>query len=384
MPETRFIQIHTLHSYPSSMLNADQNGNAKKISFGGTTRTRISSQCLKRHWRIAKDEFAVQNIHGITESVRSRNIVERMVIQPIRDQYSEEVIAAVEDAFNIGVYSKIGTTERGRQPLLMGLPEIEHLRQRAEAICVEFNDNPEGASEAAATLFTIKQGEGSNFRAMLESTYLPAGLESALFGRMITSDPYANIDAAVHVAHAFTVNSEEKELDYFTVVDDLQKDTEYTGSAHLGYSDLTTGIFYGYVVIDIPQLISNMEACKQADWQTADRTLASKVIEHLIHLIATVTPGAKVGSTAPYSYADMMLVEIGSHQPRSLANAYREDIQAHVGPAINALSEYMEKIDHVYGQREARRMMSVEASDSTTLAALAEWTGTAIRESMVE
>ena len=52
------------------------------------------------------------------------------------------------------------------------------------------------------------------------------GLVGALFGRMVTSDPAANIDAAIHVAHAFTVHQEESESDYFSVVDDLQQTTK--------------------------------------------------------------------------------------------------------------------------------------------------------------
>jgi CRISPR system Cascade subunit CasC len=48
---SRFIQIHTLTSYPASLLNRDDAGFAKRIPFGDSTRTRISSQCLKRHWR---------------------------------------------------------------------------------------------------------------------------------------------------------------------------------------------------------------------------------------------------------------------------------------------------------------------------------------------
>jgi CT1975-like protein len=40
---------------------------------------------------------------------------------------------------------------------------------------------------------------------------LAAGLEAALFGRMVTSDPEANTNAAIHVAHSFTVHKEESE-----------------------------------------------------------------------------------------------------------------------------------------------------------------------------
>ena len=68
---------------------------------------------------------------------------------------------------------------------------------------------------------------------------------------MVTSDPGANIDAAVHVAHAFTVHAEESESDYFSVVDDLQADDEDPGAAHIGDMELTAGLFYGYVVVDV-------------------------------------------------------------------------------------------------------------------------------------
>ena len=96
---------------------------------------------------------------------------------------------------------------------------------------------------------------------------LPAGLEGALFGRMVTSDPGANIDAAIHVAHAFTVHEEESESDYFSVVDDLQRDDEGAGAAHLGDTELTAGLFYGYVVVDVPGLVSNLEGCDSANWE---------------------------------------------------------------------------------------------------------------------
>ena len=45
---TTFINIHTLISHPSSMMNRDDSGLQKTAVFGGTVRSRISSQCLKR------------------------------------------------------------------------------------------------------------------------------------------------------------------------------------------------------------------------------------------------------------------------------------------------------------------------------------------------
>ena len=62
MTVPRFLQIHTLHSYPAALLNRDDSGLAKRLSFGGSVRTRVSSQCLKRHWRTADDDFALSAI----------------------------------------------------------------------------------------------------------------------------------------------------------------------------------------------------------------------------------------------------------------------------------------------------------------------------------
>ena len=313
MTTSRFLQIHTLHSYPAALLNRDDSGLAKRMPFGGATRTRISSQCLKRHWRVAQDQFAIHSIPGAEAAVRSRNVVERKVIDPLRgtDGVSKEVLEAVENAFNVGVYGSSGTSESGRQPLLLGLPEVEYLHSKAAAICAEHAGDAKAAGDAAALLFNTRRGEGNNFAAFRDAAKLPGGLEGALFGRMVTSDPGANIEAAVHVAHAFTVHREESESDYFSVVDDLQRDDEDAGAAHIGDMELTAGLFYGYVVVDLPGLVSNLEGLQGGGLGGRnDRELAGQVVEHLTHLIATVSPGAKAGlHRALNACADLMLIE---------------------------------------------------------------------------
>ena len=377
MTNARFLQIHTLHSYPAALLNRDDSGLAKRMPYGGAVRTRISSQCLKRHWRVAEDEFALRNIPDVAEAVRSRDIVTRRVIGPLRNgsDANEEVVNVVEEAFQKGVYGDKGTDRDSRQPLLLGLPEVEFLRGEAHAICVEHANDAKAASNAAAALF---KGQRSNFRVFRETASLPGGLEGALFGRMVTSDPAANIDAAIHVAHAFTVHQEESESDYFSVVDDLQGDEDDPGAAHIGDMELTAGLFYGYVVVDLPGLVSNLEGCDAQAWDDADKSLAGKVVEHLVHLIATVSPGAKLGSTAPYAYADLMLIEAGARQPRSLANAFRTPTQAQTARAAGALAQYLDKLDSAYGVRETRRVMSLEkfeipGADRVPLDDLANW-----------
>ena len=378
MTTARFLQIHTLHSYPAALLNRDASGHAKQVQFGGAVRTRISSQCLKWHWRgktrrtkagmeYEDREFALHKIDGVEIAERSRNAVERLVVQPLRDKgdITKDVLDKVADAFNIGVYGNQGTKRDSRQPLLLGLPEVEYLRDKAAAICDDAKGDATAASDAAKAFFDNYR---NNFRAMREHLSgsaqkgvpegLHAGIEGALFGRMVTSDTASNIDAAIHVAHAFTVHDAETENDYFTAVDDLQRKGEDAGAGFIGDTELTAGLFYGYVVVDVPGLVSNLEGCKAGEWQSADRTLAAQVVEHLVQLIATVSPGAKLGSTAPYARADLVLIEAGSRQPRSLANAFRKPVKARTKAAVAKLAEYLSEDDECYGTCERRRVMA--------------------------
>ena len=117
----------------------------------------------------------------------------------------------------------------------------------------------------------------------------------------------------------------------------------------------------------------------------ADRELAGQVVHNLLHLIATVSPGAKLGSTAPYGYADLMLVEAGRRQPRSLANAFRSPARAQTGDAVSKLTAHLQSLDEAYGARETRRVMSLGECDIPQAARiplddLASWTAGMVRE----
>jgi CRISPR system Cascade subunit CasC len=374
----RFIQIHTLASYPAVLLNRDDAGLAKRLPYGGTSRIRVSSQCLKRHWRTVKDEWALAEI-GAPMAVRSREVVERKIMPHITGA-DEDVQKAIQEILVKKLFGEKSLEVKSRQALLLGQPEINYLVLLAQqAAAAGGAKQAEAAIEAA-----LAKGAGKkNLAAMREvAGNLAAGLESALFGRMVTSDPEANTDAAIHVAHAFTVHKEESESDYFTVVDDLRHaDPSEAGTAGIFETELTSGLFYGYVVIDVPALVANLGD---------DRKLAATVVEHLLHLIATVSPGAKRGSTAPYAYAELMLLETGKRQPRSLASAFRDavDLTSNdlLRSATTRLAEQLRLFDGAYGQTEERAALCTVELDlpgithTTPLDNLAAWAASAVRE----
>ena len=366
MADPRFLQIHFLAPYAAALLNRDDSGLAKRLPYGGTLRTRISSQCLKRRWRMAKDPHALAKIDGAEDAYRSRETVGRKVFAGLGDD--DAVQTPLREAMLKAVYGDKGTEKKSRQTLLLGDPEIRYLRAEAERLVAEAAGDAGAAKGLAAEWSKKHKG---NLKAMSAGAKLPGGLTAALFGRMITSDPDANIAAPVHVAHAFTTHAEEAESDYFVAVDDLALEDE-TGADTIQETELTSGLFYGYVVVDIDGLSSNLGD---------DAGMAGAVLHNLVYLIAEVSPGAKLGSTAPYSRAALMLLEAGDRQPRSLAEAFREACAPGIAPAMAALSAHLEKLDAAYATGETRRAMSladtgVPGAERGALADLATWART--------
>ena len=379
----RFIQIHTLHNYPAALINRDDAGLAKRLPYGDAIRTRISSQCLKRHWRVAEDQFSLERL-GVPMAVRSRQTLD-LIRRKLTEAGISEAMAqsACEGLRDAGLLDKGGKESKGKEALetgqavLMGKAEIDYLVKR----CAELAKESTEAKALKTAIAKFLKEEKKNIEALKHGS----GLESALFGRMVTSDVLASRDAAVYVAHAFTVHEAQVENDYFTVVDDLLREAGELGSAGIFDTELASGLYYGYVVVDVHQLIANLEGEAAKDWATLPtekRELTGRVVQHLLHLIATVSPGAKRGSTAPFDWAKFLLVEVGDWQPRSLAGAYQNALPLNQPSlreaAVKMLADEIGKLDEAYGATLDRRFLALDKvavpnAQRLTLNELAAW-----------
>jgi CRISPR system Cascade subunit CasC len=390
MPIPRFIQIHTLHTYPAALLNRDDAGLAKRLPLGNAVRTRISSQCLKRHWRVVEDRFALSCL-DVPMAIRSRGTLELISKRLQESGVSQTMAQAAAEAMrDAGLLDKGGKEKKGEdalktgQAVLLGKPEIDYLVKR----CAELasGDVDEKALKASIALWLRGKDEKKNIEALKHGS----GLESALFGRMVTSDVLTSREAAVYVAHAFTVHQAQVENDYFTVVDDLLQDAGELGSAGIFDTELASGLYYGYVVVDVPQLVQNLEGedfkdCFASGTPADRRELAGRVVQHLLHLVATVSPGAKRGSTAPFDWAKFMLVEAGDWQPRSLAGAFHDalPLDGKEGTirqrAVNRLTKEIAAMDDAYGAPLSRHFLAVDqevevpGAERLNLGRLADW-----------
>jgi len=395
----RFVQIHTLTSYPASLLNRDDAGFAKRMPFGGAVRTRVSSQCLKRHWRVYDGDNGLGSIDA-PESVRSRISFERYIVEPlVREGVGEQVARVAAQKIVGKVFGSEAKKEKAEkkggkknseqdgagaldpvstaQVTVLGRPELDYLCELAREAVRDAGGDADKVEKAVDIRMKNDKELRKNIQALKPGS-LEAGLGAALFGRMVTGDVLARTDAAIHVAHAMTVHGQMTESDYFSAIDDLVREDGEQGSGHINASELTSGVFYGYVVIDVNGLLENLGD---------DRRLAGDVVQKLVHMIATVSPGAKKGSTAPYAYSHLVLVESGRAQPRTLQNAFLEPVRTSgniIENSYRAVAQHLSDLDEMYGKSEQRAHAGLRTGElfegRMDLVGLSEWAKARVTE----
>lgn len=363
-----FIQIHTLTSHPASLLNRGEEGFAKTMPFGGTTRTRISSQCLKYNWRTYDGPGSIRDIDETEMSVRSRQTFHRLIAEPlIEEGYAPELVypvvrklqlnvTASTDDFDVEESIEAGADRDADhlklgQVVVFGPPEIDFMRSLMRDQLDDIDTEADELADAISAV--LPDSYETDEIAESVQAIAPAGLDAAMFGRMVTDDGSdAQVEAAVHVKHALTVHPHQRESDYFIAADDFQE----SGGGHLNSKSLTSGLYYTNVVVDVNGLVHNLGGRED---------IASELISRLLKVVTTVTPGAKKSSTAPYSHAEFVMVERGEQQPRTLANAFRDAIPSKddVGAAQERLHDYLTGLDEMYGPVEERYVSGVDLPD---------------------
>jgi len=340
---SQFIQLHLLTSYAPSNLNRDDLGRPKTAKMGGFDRLRVSSQSLKRHWRVS--ELFEQALSGHI-GIRTKRFGETVFQVLIQDGVAEK--PAKEWAEKIAaVFGK----------LKKGSLDIEQLAHISPA--------EQDAALSLAHLLAAENRAPSDEELKLLSNDKTA-VDIAMFGRMLASSPAFNVEAACQVAHALSVHSVVVEDDYFTAVDDLNDGKDDSGSAHIGESGFAAALFYSYICINKTLLIENLGG---------DEALANKAIAALAEAAVKVSPTGKQNSFASRAYASYVLAEKGPQQPRSLAVAFLKPVndEDQASAAIQALTGQADKFDSVYGPcAEERYAINAMAGDGS-FADLAEF-----------
>ncbi|WP_438864531.1 type I-E CRISPR-associated protein Cas7/Cse4/CasC [Neptunicella sp.] len=342
---SQFIQLHLLTSYAPSNLNRDDLGRPKTAKMGGFDRLRVSSQSLKRNWRVSDlFEQAMSGHTGIRTRELGTEAFNKMVDSGIKEKEAKVWASKVANVF--------------RKDQKKDIPEMDALAfisyDEYQAILKIIDGICESKMEPSDDVFQV----------LAEKT---SSVDVAMFGRMLTGkNTDKSIEAACQVAHALSVHSVVVEDDYFTAVDDLNDGKEDSGSAHIGESGFAAALFYSYICINKTLLIENLDG---------NEALANKAIQALTEAAVKVSPKGKQNSFASRAYASYVLAEKGEQQPRSLSVAFLKPVNSgdQAADAVKALTEQVENMDKVYGACAEQRYHINALTGEGTFAELSDF-----------
>ncbi len=401
-----FVQIHMLQSMPPGNLNRDETGQPKKCVFGGVTRGRISSQCLKRNIRLS-----TQFKEAFGDALADRTqYLPRMVGDALKadgrslgvpEEELDEVMLALagrfkkadrggepDEAEDDGQEQEkpdgptSATDGAGKTPQLVFFSQ-PFARRIAELIADLRKKNLQAYGSFLGRKAKPKPTKDEEKRLKAEIDRFVREVSNAsqsltvdigLFGRMTTSDLVVNVEAACQVAHAISTHETLIEGDYFTAMDD-RKDiyastqTDSAGAAFLGSGDTRTSfnaaVYYKYLNLDVEALKKHLRANSIQSAACAAGVLVAAA--------ALATPTGKQNSFASHSVPELILVEVSkSKRPVSYATAFLQAVEG--GPSRNlmtesakALSGYIDSVAGAFAPADVRRLLLAVGPASTRL-----------------
>ena len=263
----KFIAVHVLKQYNPGTFNRGEDGEAKQIIIGGTTRARFSSQCQKR---------AIRELMAC-EEIRTAHI--EKLISKCLDVYVDSKTITEEEKDIIG--SLICSKE------VIGTKCWDKLKSKKEETDSDLKGNvvvTTNANEITALITTfveyLKENGADelkkNFKSVAEKTALEdvsISIAKSLFGTMATDGVLGTVDGAVEMGQAFSVDEYMPEGDFFSV--------RFTGRSGANESDPFYGAYNDF---------NDIESQKSAS--------------------ETINDGLSLYSTLMYSYANVNIVEL--------------------------------------------------------------------------
>lgn len=359
------VEVHILQNHAPSNLNRDDTGSPKEAVFGGYKRARISSQCLKRS--IRRSEVFKDRLAGLL-ATRTRKLPE-MVREQLLEAGLDTEMAAVGAQKASGFGTEAGKEQtpnkggyyRTAQTMFLNEADVEAVRDVIMDAAKQAKDTAAFAKVAAQEL--QKSAEDKGLR--------PVSVDIALFGRMVTSEAFVDVEAASQFAHALSTHKIDHEFDYYTAVDDLERsaDDEAAGGADMiGDVEFNSACYYKYFNVHVDGLVDNLtgKAFKRSvteDDEKAARETAARAVRALVEAACLVTPTGKQNSFAAFQPPSLVWIEIRDRNlPVSYANAFCSPVNPRGREGLEkesalALKAECEALTEMYGLEARKRLL---------------------------
>lgn len=338
------LELHVLQNVAPNNLNRDDTGAPKDCIFGGTRRSRVSSQSWKRAMRdLFRDEDLIP---AERQAVRSKRLIGE-IARRLRDQGHEAESSATAAEVMLGGLGLSADADTGKTQYLlyMGEGEIANLAEYAHMNWEMFQKAVDPTLPARERKKAAQQAVDKETRKEL-ITRLDGGkaADLALFGRMLADLPERNVDGSAQVAHAISTNTIATEFDFYTAVDDLRpEDTE--GADMLGTIEYVSSTLYRYANLDVRELSRNLQRDDDLVRATT-RAFADAFVRSL--------PTGKQNSFAAHNMPSLAVAVVRQRGRWSLANAFVQPVQPWgnndlMKQSVTALDAYWTRLTAMYG-----------------------------------
>lgn len=364
------IEIHILQNHAPSNLNRDDSGSPKTATFGDVKRARISSQCLKRSVRRSELFGRTMSGHLATRTRRLPELIRARFKDDL--QLFDYAETAAQKA------SGFGTSDGKERPFNPKTKEYETaqtiLFTRADEEAV-FETLRAGALKAGS-LKAFKDLKAADLqRDARQSGFRPLAVDVALFGRMVTSEAFRDVEASAQVAHALSTNKVTPQFDYFTAVDDLQGTDmsieQDAGADIIGDVEFNSACYYKYFSIHPDALVDNLVGAEfrrevPVKEREAQTELAALAVAEFLRAAIFVSPSGKQNSFAAHQLPCAVLVEVRPQAlPVSYANAFVEPARATNGKSLTSdsfdkLKTHVERLTKKFDLQTTARFLLTE------------------------
>ena len=340
----KLIELHILQSFPVSCLNRDDVGAPKTATFGGVTRARLSSQCLKRAIReYAQDNLPAARFGGQRTKLIIEPLKKALVAENVGEKEATQLALEIADLLSglddKTVDKKKGTPKEGQVPrvgtlIFLSPAEITAL---AKSVAKLAQDDPKKKIDVKKLVTACKQ------------TPLSDAADIAIFGRMVAKGPDLTLEGAGMFSHALSTHKADNEIDFFSAVDDAKLKEGDAGAGMIGTVEFTSAVYYRYVALNLGMLADDDHLGRMTPDER--RAVVDAFIRATLLAVPTARHNAMNAHTRP-SYVLGLVKDKG--QPLQLINAFEKPVPKSknnglMDTSIAALREHHEQLKKTWG-----------------------------------
>ena len=340
----KIIEFHILQSFPVTCLNRDDVGSPKSATIGGVERARVSSQCWKRQVRLAMQDLGI--IHGARTKLISKMVANVCLAKGADAEQAKACGDKIEQIFI--KKKEAAKPKKGKEADVVEDAAVEESHDKSDTLLflspkeiailaeafmqagfdpnkvITQKDPKKQAKEMAALIGNVKEAVDA--------------LDIILFGRMVAQAAELNIEAACSFAHAISTHNVSSEVEFFTAVDDIDKEQ---GAAHMGSLEFSSATYYRYISLNLGQLYDSLAGQGMPE--------AIEVFTKALFVAVPVARQTTMSGASPWEFAEV-LVRKGQRLQVPFEKPVAKAIDGgFLQPSIQTLRDYLDKKAKLHG-----------------------------------